>query len=134
LTNSLVETKVLAMGVESTVLSVLASPRRQEILRLVWRNERTAGDIHRAMPDVTFGAVSLQLKALLEAGLVEARVENRNRFYRARREPLAELAGMMERMWDDALWKLKLAAELEESRRGPHPLRKKAAKKKGAKR
>jgi len=24
-------------------------------------------------------------------------------------------------MWDDALWKLKLAAELEETRRGPKP-------------
>jgi hypothetical protein len=26
-------------------------------------------------------------------------------------------------MWDDALWKLKLAAELEQSRRGPKPNR-----------
>jgi hypothetical protein len=26
-------------------------------------------------------------------------------------------------MWSDALWKLKLAAELEESRRGPRPER-----------
>ena len=29
------------------------------------------------------------------------------------------MAEMLERMWDDALWKLKLAAELEQSRRGP---------------
>ena len=62
------------MALEPAVLSALASPRRQEILRLVWREEQTAGAIHRAMPDVTFGAVSLQLKGLLEAGLVEARV------------------------------------------------------------
>ena len=41
---------------------------------MIWREEQTAGFIHRAMPDVTFGAVSLQLKGLLEAGLVEARV------------------------------------------------------------
>jgi hypothetical protein len=26
---------------------------------------------------------------------------------------------MLERMWDNALWKLKLAAELEQTRRGP---------------
>jgi len=71
------------------------------------------------MPDVTFGAVSLQLKALLEAGLVEARTEQRNRYYRARREALGPAAEMLERMWDDALWKLKLAAELEQTRRGP---------------
>ena len=71
------------------------------------------------MPDVTFGAVSLQLKGLLEAGLVEAREEKRFRYYKAKREALGPMAGMLERMWDDALWKLKLAAELEESRRGP---------------
>ena len=70
------------MAMDSAVLSALSSPRRQEILRLIWREEQTAGAIHRAMPDVTFGAVSLQLKGLLEAGLVEARAENRNRFYR----------------------------------------------------
>ena len=39
------------------VLGVLASPRRQEILRLVWDGEQCAGDIHAAMPDVTFGAM-----------------------------------------------------------------------------
>ena len=105
------------------VLGVLASPRRQEILRLVWDGERCAGDIHAAMPDVTFGAVSLQLKGLLEAGLVEARAENRNRFYRAKREALGPMAEMLERMWDEALWKLKLEAELEQSRRGPKPRR-----------
>jgi len=71
------------------------------------------------MPDVTFGAVSLQLRALEEAGLVEARTEQRNRFYRARRERLAPVAKILEDMWADALWKLKLAAELEETRRGP---------------
>ena len=111
------------MALEPAVLHALASPRRQEILRLVWREEQTAGAIHRAMPDVTFGAISLQLKGLLDAGLVEARVnaqeDRRNRYYRANREALGEFAAMLERMWDDALWKLKVAAELEQSRRGP---------------
>jgi len=107
------------MGLAPVILNALASPRRQEILRLVWRGEQTAGAIHKAMPDVTFGAVSLQLKGLLEAGLVEARSENRNRFYRAKREALGPMAEMLERMWDEALWKLKLEAELEQSRRGP---------------
>jgi DNA-binding transcriptional ArsR family regulator len=101
------------------LLDAISSPRRREILRLIWREEQSAGAIHQAMPDVTFGAVSLQLKALLEAGLVEARTEQRNRYYRARREALGPAAEMLERMWDDALWKLKLAAELEQTRRGP---------------
>lgn len=108
---------------EAAVLDALASPRRREILRLVWDEEQSAGAIHRAMPDVTFGAVSLHLRSLLEAGLVEARVAQRNRFYRARREALGPVAEMLESMWDDALWKLKLAAELAETRRGPKPRR-----------
>jgi DNA-binding transcriptional ArsR family regulator len=106
---------------EPAVLDAIASPRRREILRLVWNQEQTAGAIHRAMPDVTFGAVSLQLRFLVEAGLIAARSERRNRFYRANRDALEPVAEILERMWNDALWKLKLAAELEESRRGPRP-------------
>ena len=103
------------------VLAAVASPRRREILRLVWTEELSAGDIHRAMPDVTFGAVSLQLKTLLDAGLVEARSQSRNRMYRARREALGPLGEMLERTWNDALARLKLQAELDQSRRGPRP-------------
>jgi hypothetical protein len=33
------------------------------------------------------------------------------------------MAAALERMWDDALWRLKLQAELEQSRRGPKPAR-----------
>jgi DNA-binding transcriptional ArsR family regulator len=107
----------------SSLLAAVASPRRQEILRLVWDRELSAGDIHAAMPDVTFGAVSLQLKSLSSAGLLSARAEGRFRFYRARREALGPLAQTLHAMWDDALWRLKLAAELEQSRRGPKPRR-----------
>jgi DNA-binding transcriptional ArsR family regulator len=114
-----------------SVLATLASPRRQEILRLIWTEERSAGAIHRAMPDVTFGAVSLQLRSLTEAGLAESRAEGRNRFYRARREALGPVARMLEDMWDDALWRLKLAAELEHSRRGPRPRRRPTKTRKG---
>jgi DNA-binding transcriptional ArsR family regulator len=113
---------------ESAVLAAIASPRRQEILRLIWRAELTAGDIHRAMPDVTFGAISLQLRALTSAGLLHSRAERQYRFYRARREGLGPLAEMLERMWSDSLWRLKLAVELEQSRRGPRPRRPRAKK------
>ena len=113
------------------MLAVIASPRRQEILRLVWDKELSAGAIHRTMPDVTFGAVSLQLRALSDAGLVRQRVDGRHRFYRAKREALGPMGDMLKRMWDDALWRLKLAAELEQSRRGPKP-RRKPVKKRGS--
>jgi DNA-binding transcriptional ArsR family regulator len=101
------------------VLQAVASPRRREILRLVWREERAAGDIHRAVPDVTFGAVSLHLKALERAGLVEARVDHRHRYYRARREALGPVGRMLEGMWGDALARLTLQVELDQARRGP---------------
>ena len=112
------------MFMEAAILEAIASPRRREILRLVWTKEQSAGAIHRAMPDVTFGAVSLQLKTLLDAGLLEARAEQRHRYYRARREALGPVAKMLESMWDDALWNLKLAAEIEATRRGPKPHKK----------
>src|SRR5690348_15370302 len=107
------------MHMSPAALSAVASPRRREILRLIWTEERSAGDIHRAMPDVTFGAVSLQLKALLDAGLVEARAESRNRHYRARRDAFGPLAELLEQTWNDALARLQVQAELDEARRGP---------------
>jgi len=106
---------------EPAVLAVIASPRRREILRLVWDRELSAGEIAQAMPDVTFGAVSLQLRALADAGLVETRIEHRYRFYRANMERLAPVRELLEGMWSDALWRLKVAAELEQTRRGPRP-------------
>jgi DNA-binding transcriptional ArsR family regulator len=107
----------------SAVLAAVASPRRREILRLVWRRELAAGDIHRAMPDVTFGAVSLQLRELSRAGLVRSRAEGRHRLYLARRDALRPVANLLERMWGDALWRLKLLVELEQTRRGPRARR-----------
>ena len=103
----------------AALLSAIGSPRRREILRLLWDQERTAGAIHHAMPDVTFGAVSLQLKVLARAGLVESRADAQYRIYRLRRDAVAPLAPLLEAMWGDALWQLKLQAELKETRRGP---------------
>ena len=104
---------------DAAALAAVASPRRREILRLVWDRECSAGAIAAAMPDVTFGAVSLHLRELKQAGLVEARVDHRHRYYRACRKALGPVARVLEQMWNDSLWRLKLAAELEESRRGP---------------
>lgn len=104
-------------------IQAIASPRRREILRLVWRSERAAGEIHRALGGVTFGAVSQHLRALEAGGLVAARAEGRQRYYRARPESFGPVGAMLEAMWDDALYRLTLNAELEEARRGPAPRR-----------
>ena len=99
--------------------AALGTPRRREILRLVWREERAAGELHRALPDVTFGALSQHLRVLRDAGLVTSRAEGKSRLYRARKEALGPMKRALEAMWDDALYRLKLHAELEEARRGP---------------
>lgn len=109
--------------IRSEAFAAVASPRRREILRLVWDRELSSGEIHRQMPDITFGAVSLQLKRLAEAGLVEQRADSRYRYYRARREAFGPVGQMLEQIWNDALARLKVAAELEHARRGPRPSR-----------
>ena len=55
------------------------------------------------MPDVTFGAVSLQLRALSAAGLVRSRAEGRIAST-AQRDALGPMAKMSEQR-DDALWR-----------------------------
>jgi DNA-binding transcriptional ArsR family regulator len=107
-----------------TPIAVLASPRRRELLRLCWDGPRSAGDLAAALPDVTFGAVSHQLKILGDAGLVTCTREGRRRLYRAQRAAVGPLRRWLESHWDDALYALKLHAELEEARRGPPPRRK----------
>lgn len=104
----------------AAVFEALAAPRRREILRLVWDRERSAGDIHRALPEVTFGAVSQHLGVLEAAGLVARREEGRFRYYAARRRELGHLGKWLESMWDEALADLKFHAESEEKmvRRG----------------
>jgi len=106
---------------DPALLSAIASPRRREILRLLWNEELSAGAINAAFPDVTFGAVSLQLRSLTRAGLVSARAEGRHRYYRVHRERLGPVGELLEQMWADALWRLKVQAEFESTRRGPKP-------------
>jgi hypothetical protein len=54
------------------VLDAIVSPRRREILRLIWDRELPAGEI-AARFDVSWPAVSQNLSVLLKAGLVTER-------------------------------------------------------------
>ena len=105
-------------------LKVIAEPRRQRILQLIWDRERTAGEI-ASDADVTFGAISQHLAVLHEAGLVDRRKEGRRRLYRAKREVLGPLAPFLEAMWSSRLQTLKGLAEWEE-RRLSHQRKKKS--------
>ncbi len=94
-----------------SLLECLQSPRRREILRLVWEEERAAGDIHRSLGDVTFGAVSQQLRKLTDGGFVTCRRDGRHRYYLAQKDAVGPLRPWLESMWDDALERLRLKAE-----------------------
>lgn len=96
-----------------TALAVVAEPRRREILRLVWDEERPAGEIAAAF-DVTFGAVSQHLRVLREAGLVDVRRDGRRRLYRARRDCMGPLCDLLEQMWSGRLERLRAMAEQKE--------------------
>ena len=95
-------------------VKVIAEPRRQEILRLCWTAERSAGDLAAAF-DVTFGAVSQHLKVLRDAGLVTVRHAGTRRFYRADRAALGPLATYLESQWNGQLDRLAALAERTET-------------------
>ena len=92
---------------------IATQPRRLEILRLIWDEERSAGDIAAALP-VSFAAVSQHLGKLLDAGLVDVRRDGRHRYYRARRRDMGTLAVVLESLWLDRLAALKDMAEDDE--------------------
>jgi len=97
-------------------LLVLSSPVRREILRLVWTEERPAGDIAKAFT-VSWPAVSQNLRVLKEACLVRERREGTRRLYRADRAALKPLEAYLRKTWSRKIDRLRLLAEAEERSR-----------------
>lgn len=95
-------------------LEAITSPRRREILRLVWDRELTAGEI-AARFDVSWAAVSQNLRVLREANLVAERRQGTRRYYRADRTALGPLEAVLRDMWREDLGRLR---ELVEADRG----------------
>lgn len=103
---------------QQQTLDAISSPRRREILRLVWSRELSAGEI-AAHFDVSWPAVSQNLNVLREAGLVSERREGRRRLYRAEPRALGPLATALKEMWKVDLANLK--REVERGRRQRKP-------------
>jgi DNA-binding transcriptional ArsR family regulator len=93
-----------------SMLEAVSSPRRREILRLVWGRELTAGEI-AAHFDVSWPAISQNLGVLRRAGLVVERRDATRRYYRADREAAGPLALVLEEMWRSDLERLRSAVE-----------------------
>ncbi len=97
------------------VLDAISSPRRREILRLIWNGELSAGEI-AARSDVSWPAVSQNLKVLRTAGLVTERREGTKRIYRADPVTLGPLQTFLRQMWEQDLDALDRT--IERDRRG----------------
>jgi len=103
-------------------LRAIAEPRRRAILRLVWQDERTVGDIASHF-DVTRPAISQHLRVLADAGLVTLRRDGRRSIYRAKRGAMQDLRAYLGAFWDAELAGLKAAAERAEREKGSHERR-----------
>src|ERR1700694_674580 len=88
-------------------MNAIANPRRRQILHLVWDAERSAGDIASSVDDVSWPAVSQNLRLLKDAGLITERREGTHRYYRADRRALGPLGAVLRQMWTRDLARLR---------------------------
>ena len=96
-------------------MRAITSPRRREILRLVWDRERSSGDIASHF-SVSWPAISQNLRVLEEVGFVRTRRAGTTRYYRADRARLGPLKGVLLKMWEADLDRLAELAESETRR------------------
>ena len=99
------------------VLEAIASPRRREILRLVWDTELSAGQIAASF-DVSWPAISQNLRVLREAGILTERRDGNRRLYRANETGLGALVDVLRQMWAIDLGSLKRAVETDSGSAG----------------
>jgi DNA-binding transcriptional ArsR family regulator len=93
------------------LLDAVASPRRRAILRLVWDRERAAGDIAAQFADISWPAVSQNLRVLCDAGLLSQRKAGHFRFYQADHEAIGPLEPFLRAMWTADLDQLREVVE-----------------------
>ena len=101
---------------QQAALQAISSPRRRRILRLVWDHELSSGDIASHF-DITWPAISQNLRVLENAGLVRTRRVGTTRFYRADRAGLGPLKTVLMKMWDTDLDRLAELAEAEQRKK-----------------
>jgi DNA-binding transcriptional ArsR family regulator len=94
-------------------MEAIASPRRRQILRLVWGAERSAGEIASTVRDVSWPAVYQNLRVLKNSGLITERRQGTHRYYKADRQALGPLEVVLRQMWARDLGRLRQLAEEE---------------------
>lgn len=91
-------------------LTLITDKRRRRILSLVWNEELAAGEIASHF-DITFGAVSQQLKLLRAAGLIDMRKDGNHRRYKVNERGIAPYRAVLEAMWASTLDNIAAAVE-----------------------
>jgi DNA-binding transcriptional ArsR family regulator len=97
----------------SDPFNAVAEPRRRVILAYLAAHERPVGEIARALR-LAQPSVSKHLRVLHDVGLVEARRDGRQIFYRTNAEglrPLHDWTSRFERYWTRQLTRVKTRAE-----------------------
>jgi len=100
------------------VLKALADPHRRQMLKLVQTSELPAGQIALHF-DMTQQAVSLHLKTLARAGLLNGRRDGTRHLYSLRPEGLDAVRDILADLWPEALARLKRAVEAGKAQKGP---------------
>jgi DNA-binding transcriptional ArsR family regulator len=88
-----------------TSLQAVNNAHRREILRLVWDSELPSREIASHF-DMTWQAVSHNLRVLREANLLYERRDGARRLYRAARDRLGPLEALLEDFWRQDLEQL----------------------------
>jgi DNA-binding transcriptional ArsR family regulator len=101
-----------------TLLKTLAEPKRCEIVRLVWSEERAASDIASHFPTVTRSAISQHLGVLRRSGLVRERREGSRCLCSVDHREVVRLREFLDSFWTNSLEKLRDLAELSEEMKG----------------
>ncbi len=97
----------------SDAFNAIAEPRRRDILAFLAPRERAVSDVVDAL-NLPQPSVSKHLRVLLNVGLVEARREGRQVFYKTNADairPLHEWTSSFERYWHNQLTRIKERAE-----------------------
>jgi DNA-binding transcriptional ArsR family regulator len=84
----------------------LVDPTRRQVLDLLSRQDRSAGELGRAFPSVSQPGMSRHLRVLREAGLVRVRKTSRHRVYSLSWEGLAPVDAWLSKFrghWESEL-------------------------------
>ena len=89
---------------------VIGDPNRRQLVQLLGQGEKTVTELSAHFP-VSRSAISQHLLFLVQAGLIRARKDGRNRYYSLNPEGVSKLQGLFEKFWTNELDLLVAEAE-----------------------